>query len=302
MITIKPYVSITDDIAPGDTVRANHRDCPAGEDTRRRLYLTRTRSDPDALVAYCHNCQDGGYLRGIIKFESYRKVKHMDGTAAKTVRMDELKEPVNLEPNFNLWPTHAIGWAFKNKLNSVLVHQYGLQYDASSERVYIPRYSRVAKGVETPELTGYQLRNTDAHLDVPKYLTVVGENDKGYTMMYGSSKATSGSTMVFLVVVEDYVSGIAIIEAFKDDPTLVHCIVNYGTKVNLEACHHAARYDSIVVWLDNDSSHVKNQAHVMARTIGLMNTNIDVAVESMYHDPKQYPDDTIRSIILAYGP
>ena len=37
----------------GETVRINHADCEAGEDTRRRLYIT---MKPDILLGYCHNC------------------------------------------------------------------------------------------------------------------------------------------------------------------------------------------------------------------------------------------------------
>ena len=47
-------------------------------------------------------------------------------------------------------------------------------------------------------------------------------------------------------------------------------IVNYGTKVNLEALYACKNHQKFIVWLDNDSDHVWNQATTMARTWGLL--------------------------------
>ena len=85
------------------------------------------------------------------------------------------------------WPTHATGWAFKNNLSAALIEKYGIAYDPTSNRVYLPRWKHTsAASPSVHDLMGYQLRNTDPALDVPKYLTVVSDEDRGYTMMYGS--------------------------------------------------------------------------------------------------------------------
>jgi len=43
-------------IPAGTTIRMNHDACPAGTDTRRRLYVT---NDPKGTLCYCHNCAQG---------------------------------------------------------------------------------------------------------------------------------------------------------------------------------------------------------------------------------------------------
>lgn len=300
MIRMTAYAAVTNDLAPGETVRVNHDDCPAGVDSRRRLYLTRTLANPDALIGYCHNCQTSGYIGNGTKYENYRKDKH-DGTIrTTTVTTSNVEAPPHLEPKLGLWPTHALAWAYRGHLDMTLVSKYGIAYDSSSDRVYIPRYYVTADQLTTPRLTGYQLRNTDAIRDVPKYLTVVSDADQGYTVMYGSAiNQHQGGYLSTVVLVEDYVSGINVIEAYNGQSRMVHVIVNYGTKVNLEAMYAAAKFPRVLVWLDNDSQHVKDQAKTMSRTIAMMNSQARVAMVAADTDPKHYDHTHIRCIVSA---
>ena len=75
MLDLQHYQQMIDDLEPGETVRYNHTDCPAGEDTRRRLYLTRPHADPTWVLGYCHNCQDSARSGGK-KYEQYRNKRH----------------------------------------------------------------------------------------------------------------------------------------------------------------------------------------------------------------------------------
>lgn len=292
------------DIQPGETKRVNHTDCVAGVDSRRRLYLTRPASDPAKIIAYCHNCQQGGMWNGG-QFVNYRDIKHVAPLVGPTVLpVVDFRPPSHMLTDILDWPVHATAWAFKSGLSSDLCKLYAIQYDPTSNRVYLPRYQYTSsKKDPIRDLRGYQLRNTDPALNVPKYTTVVADTDKGYTMMYGtaSSSGIDLSHKPIVVVVEDLCSGIQVIEAFRKDPRTVHCVVNYGTKVNLEALFHASRYNNVLIWLDNDSGHVSEQAHIMGRTVSLLNSNVVVMTEMTQQDPKHYPQSGIRRTVTEGG-
>ncbi len=295
-LDLSAYRTAAEDIDPGETLRINHNKCEAGEDTRRRLYLTRPMSDPTTVIGYCHNCQCGGVLR-TGKHMNYRDTKHKTPMGPTTLRIEDLAAPKHMIVDMMLWPTHATAWALKGKLTPQLCRDYNILFDPSSNRVYLPRYCSFTGAVPLGGvLRGYQLRNTDPGLTVPKYLTVVTDDDRGYSIMYGNVVSTVEPTII--VLVEDLLSGISIVEAFERTQRTVHAVVNYGTKVNLEAVNHCSRYNNILVWLDNDSSHVIDQAKVMARTISLLHPVAQVASELREKDPKHYDYITIRKIVL----
>ncbi len=296
-LELSPYRGALLDLEPGETLRVNHDGCEAGEDVRRRLYLTRPGSDPTNVIGYCHNCQTGGVLR-TGSYMNYRDRKHHQPLRGPSVlKMEDLAPPNHMIQDIMLWPTHATAWALKGKLSSTLCQTYNIQFDPSSNRVYLPRYKSFAASAPLGgELKGYQLRNTDPGLRVPKYLTVATDDDRGYSIIYGKVVSTVEPTII--VLVEDLLSGITVVEAFEQAQRTVHAMVNYGTKVNLEAVHHCSRYDNTLVWLDNDSPHVIDQAKVMARTIQLLHPGAQVVSELREKDPKHYDYITLRKIVL----
>ncbi len=296
-LDLSAYRTAAEDIDPGETLRVNHNKCGAGEDTRRRLYITRPMSDPTKLIGYCHNCQTGGVLQ-TGKHMTYRDTKHKTPMGPPILKMEDLAAPKHMIEDMMLWPTHATAWALKGKLTPQLCRDYNILFDPSSNRVYLPRYKSFAAAPPLGGvLKGYQLRNTDLDLSVPKYLTVVTDDDRGYSIMYGKVRSTVEPTII--VLVEDLLSGISVVEAFKRTQRTVHAVVNYGTKVNLEAVHHCARYDNTLVWLDNDSSHVIAQAKVMERTIQLLHPAAKVACELTDKDPKHYDYVSIQRTVRA---
>lgn len=58
---LKQLITTAPEMAVGNTLRFDHIGCPAGEDTRGRLYVKRT-SD-NFWVAYCHNCGSPGWYK-----------------------------------------------------------------------------------------------------------------------------------------------------------------------------------------------------------------------------------------------
>lgn len=308
MIDLQPYSSTFDDLEPGQTARVNHDDCSAGKDIRRRLYITRTMADSNLIIAYCHNCQDNGQWR-TSKHTKYRgpKVSYNSGEMPMVSQIDShicTKPEGMIEGNHLMdWPVEHRAWAFQNKLSLSWCINYGLAYDPTTDRVYLPRYDVVCRGNDeaVPRsrvrytrglLKGYQLRNVYKDRRTPKYLTVTADTDKGYTMI--DSGATSRA-----VVVEDLVSGIHVAEAWSQgEKGRVDVFVNYGVKPNLEMLHHMmGNHDEILIWLDNDGYHVCNQAQAMGKTCLLLNSKANVVVEALFKDPKHYSSEVIREVV-----
>ena len=300
MLNLKPYIEEIEDIEPGQTVRINHTDCEAGEDTRRRLYLTRTHADETRVIAYCHNCQQGGrHVDG--QYTSYRNQKHNDKYQAHSLPTDIVQEPAGLIGKLSDWPTAAQSWAYTNKLNQGDASWYGIKYDPSTDRVYLPRCEEMDRNTSSvvhveDTLVGYQLRSLYPWHSQPKYITAQCKDAENYTFILPAQR--SGD---YVVIVEDLVSAIHIIRATEDEgkgANLPGVYVNYGTRVDPRMMYNIAHsYKHAVVWLDNDNQHVNNQAKLMQRTIRMYSDQIAVSRVTEYSDPKHYKPQEICRIL-----
>ena len=288
MIKLDGYKTEIEEIEVGCTVRVNHTDCSAGEDTRRRLYMTRPESDPAKIIAYCHNCSDSGVWGGT-SYQSYRNLRHED-KAVPTVK-DVIIEPKGLIEEIAEWTQDAQVWAYQNGLDQLDVEAYNISQDPTSGRVYLPRYDFFGATTGGLILKGYQLRKTDPQRIGPKYLTVTATDDFGYTVLQQGAVPEPH----YCVIVEDLVSGIHIMNATYGD---VEVIVNYGVKVNLAALEWAATYKRVIVWLDNDGEIISEKSDEMERVLKLISKG-DISRCIVYSDPKHQTPETIRSVV--YG-
>lgn len=289
MLDLNFYTDKMEDIAAGETARVNHETCDAGIDTRRRLYLTRTHADPTVIIAYCHNCQQGGRWKDG-DWKEYRDKRHANVSTHKEVTYKEVVPPPNMVYVPSDWPTDAMSWMYKSGLNKKFIERYGIAYDPSSNRVYLPRYDEFDwKDDRKGELIGYQLRSVDGQGS--KYLTVQKDGTNGWTEIYNSDFHADD----YAIIVEDLVSALAIIEATTmDQSNGPNVFVNYGTKIDPVMMHRIANdYKWCVVWLDNDSTHVQNQARLMVRTIKMYSNKIMAKAILKLDDPKHYDGDVI---------
>ena len=301
MLNLKNYGQEIEEIEPGQTIRLNHVDCDAGEDTRRRLYITRTHADETKVVAYCHNCQQGG-IRTTANYSTYRDDKHRKPRDNEETVSDNVEEPVGLVGQFNHWPADAHAWALQRNLSQVDFDWYGIKYDPSSDRIYIPKYHSMDRRKQNQgKLVGYQLRNLGNY--GPKYITVNEKDAKNWMYIHPDQCECD-----WAVIVEDMVSAIHILKAtaniWNDGGNKPGVFVNYGTKVDPTLMYVAARnHKWATVWLDNDNQHVLNQAKMMQRTIAMYNGNIKVGRVEGYDDPKYHQHEEICRILeeVDYG-
>jgi len=233
----------------------------------------------------------------------YRDARHQFTTAQAVLPVEynedgRMTPPGGMLPELDDWPTYAKVWAWKNKLYEGTCMAYGIQFDPNTNRVYLPRFTTIARDEESGDtergtLTGYQLRAV-ARGDSPKYLTCVS-ND-GTAPWTRICEARNDSSLA--VIVEDLASGINIMEShlgLGQKPPDV--LVNYGVKIDPVMMHSVARrYNCVLVWLDNDSVLVQNQAKLMVRTMQLYGIHKADVVED-FKDPKHYDNNEVVAII-----
>ena len=276
-----------DQVERGQTLRFNHNDCPAGQDYKRRLYITRPAGSPGAVVAYCHNCQESGFTRsGIARYRDFEKKK-----APEDVPTD-FRMPLGLERNPDNWPTAAHSWRVQKGLSKKMCHEACIQYDPTTHRIYLPMY-RLAKHngypYEEKDLLGFQLRHIEG--SGPKYYTALKHKDtKPYTRLGPKQHE-------FLVLVEDLASGLVLSDACHDMDVSV--LVNYGVKITPEILAQNNNCDRQMVWLDNDSQHVKEVAQVIARTWAMLSPKPTHVVEYCI-DPKLYSCEQLRATVNGW--
>jgi len=269
-----------------------HDECPAGEDLRYRLYLTKPHGSPNVVLGYCHNCNESGVLRDTDD-TPYRDFLRQP-TAVPGSRRIQFDVPANMIA-CGMWPTVADTWRVQKRLTPNQCLDYGIYYDASSHRVYLPVYRHVTRGI-VDELLGYQLRQLDGK--GPKYLTAQIEQD---TVLYTVMRPCDSATNTY-VLVEDLASGIAICEALRqeanktNDVDHIGVLVNYGVKTKVEALNDCPNMTRGYVWLDNDGEHVMGCSTTIAKTWGLITSSL-VTRNITDADPKQYSNNKILEVL-----
>jgi hypothetical protein len=220
---------------PGATTHVNHDNCPAGVDTRRRLYITKS-DDNQKLKLYCHNCSKGTII---------------DLTAVRLRPVAPALEPKKLE-----LPPVAPGTVTPSMYSLTAKHKlllgaYGILDHALDRNVYSASDCELVFPVEQEnELQGYQIRYTD------------GRRDKWLSRGDPQAWWVAGNLQL---VCEDIVSAYKWFEATGEGyccqagarPTIGH--------VWVQAC---------VVWYDNDNEAVLDAARTAVEIGPRHNPNI----------------------------
>jgi len=283
MIDLQPWAVQMMALKRGDTKRVNHDGCGAGQDTRKRLYLTRSHGTPNLVMGYCHNCQDKGFhsLHGLA---AHKDFDPLTSTMPIPACDGPLVPPKNMDYQCAEWPTMAQQWRISMKLDVWDCEAIGIAYDPATNRIYMPQWTDVHNGgpQATATLQGYQLRNLTNY--GPKYLTAHADKERVVSTSITNSPPHTIKHVVG-VLVEDLCSGIRVAKALRNCDLAVEAVVNYGTKVSPEVLHRARHIDRAIVWLDNDAEHVIDQA-TKIRNVWAMLSGVNVKIELRHKDPK----------------
>ena len=259
-------------LAQGESIRFDHENCPAGEDTKRRLYLTRPDDNPNQYLGYCHNCGEG-----TVYSAPGKPIRYRFGSADTIPGVDE----TDLKKN------SFIIRAYELEADPSRIPEHGIDYINSFGMAWITTgcywYSK-RNAIAFPVTGGgYQLRSFNPRS--PKYETIVPKD----SLMYSDTSDTV-SPFGITILTEDYLSAkkISLYTTYAG-------VANLGT-----ACKPEAYVDSkllnyagrIGIWFDNDSDKIKQNAQTVAKVMRMIHKK-DVFVIDNAADPKHYKPSEI---------
>lgn len=264
------YVPIGEDLEIGEQVHINHKDCPAGQDTKRRLYIKRGDEDGnDVILAYCQHCsRSGAYRKPYAR--SIRPKKEVTGT-------NELSNgtlPSDCTGDWEEWPLRGRLWLLHGGISECDGRKYGLTYSPKHDRVVLPVYN-----TSSGKLKGYQMRSLN-EVDKPKYLTEVFEKPFYWY---------SGHVSDTLVIVEDILSAIRVSKYHSSI-----AVLSSGMSDDVYSIIGKSKYTNFIVYLDNDNAQVKKSQLKIANKLKLLGK---VTVIKSDKDPKELSDTELERIL-----
>jgi hypothetical protein len=284
MIDFSQYKLTIDGLQEGDQVHVNHQLCPAGVDTKKRLYLKQI--EDGKILGYCHHCGESGILNGQKTIKSLAALKDPLTREIKqghiVPRLEHGLVPIQ-EPHYTAWLARMGYYATGARKQE---HQRGLLpdfvgYHPPTKRIYVPFYTHLelqtvpSSTIQDPD--GFQSRGIDPHDPCrgPKWLTSM---HKGQVPKYsrismkkygpGIPKLSDKSDYAMHIVVEDLLSQLVLVNHlfYKDwnSTILRECTINVwalmgttldpGMEVILNSDLSLGKAKQVNLWLDNDSA------------------------------------------------
>lgn len=244
-------------LSNGQQKRVSHTGCPAGEDTKRRLWVKRLADG--SVVAFCHHCGRSGRS----KHGARQVFRASPPEAPDTIRL-----PPDFDPRFDNWPAKAKAW----------VSQYGIFPNEIGSWGYSERIGRVVIPIfNGSDLLGYQMRRVHEQDPGPKYLT------RGRNLVYAvGHRSKSG------VVCEDALSAVKL-SRFCKAYALLGTTLRRGTALKI-----ADECDRVLVWLDNNNAQVLGAARSAEK---LLQPLVNTRLETERSDPKCCSEAEILSVL-----
>ena len=268
------------DLQPGEQTKMNHGDCPAGVDTKQRLFVKRERGK---LMAYCHNCGTHGTL-------SLKDSRIRRGGENLLIENEKLHLPPDITFEPTEQPVEHIAWLHQYGIGRTLQLDYKIGWSNAFGRTILPVFG-------DGELLAYQRRRVLRHDMGEKYLTTRLKNIKHPVFKsYPQPDANFGPPFRPLVLVEDILSAIKVGMEFDSWALLGTYMPN--TVVDEVV---AAGYTDVVVWLDDDNKQVKRTQKSIRRRLSpyvdvyvMRRSDMGVRPEDKF-DPKIFSPSEIRA-------
>ena len=216
----------------------NHVNCPAGKDTRQRLYIKRIGAS--AFIGHCFNCGQSGY-----KFSNKtHRADDLIGHRLKKEHFDQVRKikSIILTDDF---PLHVQEYLLKYHVTpEEALKELGYRYVQSIDGLYMPLYQDVSFSASSP--SRFQIREMG---DKRARYTTHGKCDAGLMFGLVSSRPSLARG---LVIVEDQISAYRV---YRDSGVkTTDALALLGTNLPTPAlgCIKLRGPSKILVWLDND--------------------------------------------------
>lgn len=262
LLHLHPEIS---QLSDGEQININHPNCPAGRDTKKRLYI---KNKSGTLLGWCHHCRSGGGKGG----GNRRHIRDRQ----EVVQTWDIKLPYDMT-----WEQNVGGLAWLNKYGITPVERklYNIGWSDHLGRVILPVYDT------DHVLVAWQQRRILPHDTMPKYLTDK-RPDVRYPMFLGT-KLFDGDTVV---LTEDILSAIVV----GRQCAAIALLGTNLTERNRDKII-ALGYSKVVVWLDDDNPDVKKAQRTIRKRL---ENFADVRVITGHdRDPKETTDEEIRAVL-----
>lgn len=276
----------------GETAHFNHLECPAGTDTRGRLYITR--KDENTLLAYCHNCQRGGvwHYNPKSSITNIHQTVYEPPRGAKSLAHTDISK--GIAEYLSFWgPLGDL--TSTRQTNDAYLLRYGLNIEYCRKDMWSEGTTNdngntndcvIWPFYDAGDLRGVQIKYTNPNIKHDPKVRTIGR--MGLHVFNPNDSNT-------VILVEDRASGVKVAQAGYASCTMHGC-----RDLHTEQVHHLATlFDRIIVWLDNDNTVVRETSR------SIMNKALLVANKSKlivtYKDPKLYSEPAIREVVETLG-
>lgn len=293
----------------------NHQDCPAGSDTKKRLYITVT-DDNTMVLAFCHHCsQRGAYRLSNLKGwppkvgnENLAVVLSGGEDRPNALEEQESAEKYLWEKRVkHYWEDATPMWdMYKDNLTV---------FNGMNRLLYPLRYFSDKDLRTLADKNFYHMRATDQFVTIPRlgeeglvgldirFPTASESSIKWKRILKGDSVTTTPGRMVIYnsqqrsnaVICEDLIS------AMKIDMSGYAAVAITGSTLSTDDCLKLSMlYDTVVVWLDNDSDYIASQATAICAKLNVFMEKVHI-IRKPFKDPKHYSCDAIQEIIHNFS-
>lgn len=250
-----------------EQVNVNHEECPAGTDTKKRLYVKRVQNGTDnSYLFYCHHCGNRGSLKyhGLLRIEEVAKDTTVTTRSSAVELLTALDNHRHGVFTIDFWSLDAKLWWYKYNLDNDDVVRHCVQYNNVDDRLWL----KVADGL-------WQGRGFRDAAKKMKYYTV-GD--------ITASKVFVRNTRSTVMLVEDVVS------AYKCAKAGINVLPLLGTTLRSHHLSLVKGYDRVIIYMDNDTAGQKAAVNIY-KELSPYSNDLDVIHDAQ---PKERPLEELK--------
>lgn len=281
-------------------VHINHDDCPAGTDTKERLYILNT---GEVTLFCCHHCGGKGYLRNEKRIRRPEEIVVHKGEGATYPGELVSVDPSRILDKFKTanyistsTPMDMQLWLFSYGFDYAMCRDYGIRADSGG--IYLPTYTPQGS-LHTIQKRVFGNISTNTKYITAKVHVSATTPEKVPTILVRKHASTGSGIPTTVVLTED------ILSAYKVSAAGYTAIPLLGTTLPNEAIGYLLRTKlvvpsvQIVVWLDKDTAGCKGSVEVVKTLHGLGFDKV-WDVSNMYDQPKECELHGLASALGSY--
>ena len=262
----------------GEQISVDHQHCPAGADTRQRLYIKRVGTD--AYVGHCFNCGGSGY--------------HFGNTPTRVQDFAGRREGKGATSSFPLshtalvLPLHVKEYLRKYALYDVDIDHLGYKYHTRDDSLVMPYY-QCRKSLKPSFQQRYMGEDR-----VFRYST---HEEKEYTKCSVVPSKNVTYPRPFVVLVEDQISAYRV---WRESGGEIHAIALLGTGLSVDVTTILTTLcpKNLLIWMDKDPAGIKACIEIKKTLEPILK---DTRIANFgYDQPKDHSVERLKEILDSW--